>query len=99
MVENIMLDLIISLTLHLSNDKIRPSDIHLLRKLSNRIHTVLGDDSESEDCENEKEAFSLKAACRELTHELQDHRGELTSSERKHLLELIEAAAKVMQFY
>lgn len=98
-------DLVPSLLAHLIDEKLSTQDIVLLRELSDKIHEVLGDDCDSCETENEdsgdeqEEQFSLKSACRLLTRELQNHRGELTGSERNHLLELIESAAKVLQAY
>jgi hypothetical protein len=71
----------------------------ILRALASLINDAFpeGDCEDSGDkCEDR---FSIKSACRNITRELQNHSGELTGSEKKHLLEMIEAAAKVMQFY
>ena len=69
--------------------------------IKKRLDRIKGDDCVTfgdfeDDCQKD---FSLKSACRELTKELINHRGELTGSERKHLLELIEAASHMMQYY
>jgi hypothetical protein len=91
---------------HLTDDKLSDRDTHLLRRLSDKIHEVLGDDcGEDSETENEdsgdeqEEKFSIRSGCHVLTRELQRHSGELTSYERTCLLELIESAAKVMRFY
>jgi hypothetical protein len=99
-------DLVSALTTHLEKlthndfgEKITPNDFFLLGQLSSSLFKTISNGSES-DSEDEQEApFSIKSACRNITRELTNHSGELTSSEKKHLLEMIEAAAKVMQFY
>jgi hypothetical protein len=101
-VDDCIQDLVPALMAHLVDEKLIPKEVALLRNLSDKIREVLGDDCGSCETENEdsgdeqEEQFSLKSACRQLTRELQNHRGEFTGSERNHLLELIESAAKAL---
>jgi uncharacterized protein YyaL (SSP411 family) len=97
-------DLLLALASHIVSDMPKENNnenqLRLLRELSDKVYEALGDDCDSEDSGYEQEEkFSIKSACRQLTRELQDHKGELTGSERKHLLELIESAVKVLRAY
>jgi len=79
--------------------KLTDTEALVLRALASMIKDAFPD-PESEDSGDEcEEQFSIKSACRNITRELTNHRGELTGSEKAHLLEMIEAAAKVMRFY
>jgi len=98
-VDDCIFCLVPALMEHLVDEKLGDKGVHLLRSLSDKIHDVLGDNEGEDNGGEQEESFSLKSACHKLTRELQKHRGELTSSEKINLLELIEASAKIMQFY
>jgi hypothetical protein len=70
-------------------------EVSMLKELVGAINKALPED---DDCEQEDE-FSIVHYGNHFTHELTNHRGELKKSERIALLELIEAAAKVLKFY
>ena len=100
-VDDTIQDLAVAIMNH-TGEKLTPNDVFILGQLLATINTSLGNDcdSESEDSGDEQEEqFSLKSACRDLTRELQNHRGELTLTEKRAMLELIESAAKVLQAY
>lgn len=72
------------------------TEILVLKALASMIYDAFPNPEREESVNGE---FSLKISCKNITRSLTNHRGELTHSEKKHLLEMIEAAAKVMQFY
>jgi hypothetical protein len=78
--------------------KLTETEALVLRAFASMIKDAFPD-PQSEEFAYECEYFSLHSACRNLTRELTNHRGELTYSDKAHLLEMIEVAAKVMRCY
>jgi microcompartment protein CcmL/EutN len=88
-----VLDLSLSLIDHIEKRKLHYIDLTVIKKLSDKINSILPEQ------EKKEERQSIKITCRQVIRELQNHSGELTESEKKSLIEMIEAAAHVMLFY
>lgn len=74
-------------------------EVSMLKELVGEISKALPEDQRREDDCDQEDEFSIVHYGNHFTRKLTNHRGELKKNERIALLELIEAAAKVLKFY
>jgi hypothetical protein len=82
-----------------SGDKLTNTEVLVLKALAGIINDSFVNDicEVTEDCDYKE--WSLKENCNRFYRQFTNHKGGISTSERAAVLEMIESACKMLQFY